>query len=98
MGDGSLCRWKFLRVVLPTVPGARPGKRQRRSACQRPRAESSRNQEATACWLLSASRRRAARAWLALMELGSAARPGLENLGAAGDAAAAGFPGLWFAS
>src|ERR671917_471386 len=92
-------RRKVLRVVLPTVPACEPGKTAVPVRSQRLRAESSRNQEATACWLLSASRRRAARAWLALMELGSDARPGRVNAGAAAEGAAEpGFPGVRCAS
>jgi len=48
--------------------------------------ESSRSQAETACWLLRASRRRAARAWLALIRLASGARPARGNADVAGGA------------
>src|SRR4051794_40124209 len=67
---------------------------------QRPRPESSRSQAETACWLLSASRRRAARAWLAEIVFASGARPGvlLKREEAVGRGAGAVAPGSRCAS
>src|SRR5919112_664131 len=73
-------------VVLPPRTACHAGEP---GAAQRPRAESSRSQAETACWLLSASRRRAARAWLALMLLGSVMRPARGNAGRFGEVAGA---------
>src|SRR4051794_22904493 len=64
--------WLYYRPC----PRARWRKPRGAGGAQRPRPESSRSQAETACSLLSASRRRAARAWLALIEFGDCwARP-----------------------
>jgi hypothetical protein len=80
------------------VPACRAAKTGAAKGGQRPR-ESSRSQAETARWLLSASRRLAARAWLALIEFGSLARPARVNAGSAGGVGAeAGLPGRRSAS